>query len=99
MLKGSGEGVLRKLLGETDIAQQARDARYQPRLLDPEDRVDGAMYVGGRHSRRSQHYRRNGASKSWSRRTMIRRGAQSTAWSRCASSAGASRPLAWLPLG
>src|SRR5215467_206456 len=78
MLKGSDEGVLRKLLGEADIAHQARDACYQPRLLDPEDRVDGAMYVGGHHGRRSQHYRRDGASESVGRRSVIRPGAQST---------------------
>src|SRR5262245_6566554 len=64
LLEGSDEGVLRNLLGEADIAHQARDASNQPRLLDPEDRVDRAMYIGGRHGHRSHHHPPDGASKS-----------------------------------
>jgi len=49
LLKRRNERVLRKLLGEADIAHHPRKAGDEPRLLDPENGLDGAMGVGSRH--------------------------------------------------
>ena len=43
------------LLGKAYVAQHARQACDQLRLLDAEDRVYGGKGVGGRHGRRSHH--------------------------------------------
>jgi hypothetical protein len=99
LLEGGDEGVLGKLLGEANIAHQARDASNQPRLLDPEDRVDGVMDVGGCQGPRSQHHGSVGASKSVGSAEPNPLGAGSSARPCCVSSAGASRPLGWPPLG
>jgi hypothetical protein len=47
--------ILGELLGEPDVAHDARESGDEPRRLDPADRVDRAMHVGSRHERRSEH--------------------------------------------
>src|SRR5262245_62630725 len=49
LLQRRDERVLRKLLGRADIAHHSHQAADKLRLLDPEDRLDGAMGVGSRH--------------------------------------------------
>src|SRR5581483_1330415 len=44
--------VLRQLLGQADVAREAREAGDDPGRLDAPDRVDGAMGVGCCHDRR-----------------------------------------------
>src|SRR5260370_24649405 len=55
LLKRSDEGVLRELLGKTDIAHDPRETGDDPGRLDPPDCVDGAMCVGSRHGYPSHH--------------------------------------------
>ena len=62
LLECGDEGVLRQLLGNTDVTHEARQAGDEPCLLDPPDRVDGAMCIDGRHGHRSQHLRPTAAS-------------------------------------
>ena len=56
LLERGDERVLREVLGEADVAHDAREAGDEPRRLDPPDRVDGAMGVGSGHSYRSDHH-------------------------------------------
>ena len=49
LLERGDERVLRQLLGEADVAHDARQPGDEPRRLDPPDRVDRAMRLGGRH--------------------------------------------------
>ena len=53
LLERGDERVLRQLLGQADVAHDAREAGDQPGRLDPPDRVDRAMGVGSRHCDRS----------------------------------------------
>src|SRR6185437_13217906 len=55
LLKRGDESILRELLGEANVAHDAREASDEPRRLDPPDRVDYAMCIGSRHFYRSQH--------------------------------------------
>src|SRR4030088_768870 len=55
LLERGDESILRKVLGQTDIADDPRQPGDEPRRLDPPDCIDGAMCVGSRHSYRSQH--------------------------------------------
>src|SRR5205823_717196 len=48
LLERGDERVLRELLGETDVAHDARETADQPSRLDPPDRVDRTMGVGRR---------------------------------------------------
>ena len=52
VLERRHQRFLGQVLGQRHVAQHARQARDQPRLLDPPDGEDGAMDVGGRHRRR-----------------------------------------------
>ena len=52
LLERSDERILCELLGESDIAHDAREARDHARGFDAPDRVDGAMGVGCCHGRR-----------------------------------------------
>jgi hypothetical protein len=52
MLERGQQGLLGQVFCERHIAQHPRKARDQPRLLDPPDRQDRAMDVGGCHGRR-----------------------------------------------
>src|SRR5262249_16812170 len=61
LLECGEESVLCNLLGHADIAHQACDAGDELGLLDPPDCIDGAIWIGGRHGRRSQHHRSGGA--------------------------------------
>ena len=61
LLERGDQRVLRQLLGQADVAHHARQAGDEPRRLDPPDRVDGAMGVGGRHGYRSDHLPSAGA--------------------------------------
>ena len=49
------KGVLGKLFGKAYVAHHARQPCDEFRLLDPEDRFNGAMGVGSRHDYRSHH--------------------------------------------
>ena len=49
LLERGDQRVLRELLGEADVAHDAREPGDEPRRLDPPDRVDRAMGIGGRH--------------------------------------------------
>ena len=55
LLERRDEGVLREVLGETHVADDPREAGDEPGRLDPPDRFDRSMGVGGRHGRRSHH--------------------------------------------
>ncbi len=55
LLERGDERVLRQLLGEADVAHHARETGDELGLLDPPDRVDGAMDVGSRHGYRLTH--------------------------------------------
>ena len=57
LLERRDEGVLRELFGDTDVAHDPREARDQPRRLDPPDRFDCAICFSGRHGDRSQQLR------------------------------------------
>ena len=54
-LEGDHQRLLREVLGEADVADEAREAGDEPRRFDTPDRVDGAMGVGSRHGYRSHH--------------------------------------------
>src|SRR5439155_14017486 len=60
-LERGDEGVLRQVLGETDVANHPREAGDELGRLDPKDRVDRAMGVGSRHGYRSHHLHSRGA--------------------------------------
>ena len=48
--KRGDQGILGELLGQRDVTDHPGEPGDQPRLLDPEDRFDGAIGVGfGRH--------------------------------------------------
>ncbi len=49
LLERDDQRVLRQLLGQTDVAHQARKPGDEPRGLDAPHRVDGAMDIRGRH--------------------------------------------------
>ena len=49
LLERRDQRLLREVLGEADVAHEAREARDQPRGLDPPDRIDRALDVGRRH--------------------------------------------------
>ena len=49
LLERGHQRILRQLLGEPDVAHDAREAGDEPRGLDPPDRLDGAMDIRGRH--------------------------------------------------
>ncbi len=57
LLERGEEGVLRQVLGQADIAYDARQAGDEPGRFNPPDRVDGAVRFGGRHGYRSDHLR------------------------------------------
>ena len=61
LLERGDERVVREILGDADIAHDARETGDEPRRLDPPDRVDGAMRVGSRHGYRSHHFNLPGA--------------------------------------
>jgi hypothetical protein len=63
LIQRAHQRVLRQVLGEPDIADHARQTRYQLGRFDPPDGVDGAGDVGGRHGRRSNHTAR--MTRSW----------------------------------
>ena len=44
------ERVLREILGEADVADDAYEAGDEPRRLDPPDGVDRPMSIGSRHA-------------------------------------------------
>ena len=48
LLERGDQRVLRQLFGEADVAHHAGEAGDELRLLDPPDRVDGAVDVGRR---------------------------------------------------
>ena len=52
VLERRQQRFLRQIFGQRHVAQHPRQAGDQPRLLDPPDREDRAMDVGGRHRRR-----------------------------------------------
>jgi hypothetical protein len=52
LVDGAQQRVLSQILGQRDVAHQARQAGDEPRRLDPPDRFDRARDVGGRHGRR-----------------------------------------------
>src|SRR5262249_21585512 len=54
-LERGDEGLLGEVLGHADVAHDSRDPRDDPRGLDPPDRLDRALGLGGRHGLRSQH--------------------------------------------
>jgi hypothetical protein len=61
-LERGEKSVLREILGKTDVAHDPRQPGDEPGRLDPPDRVDRAVRVGGRHGRQSHHpVRRTGA--------------------------------------
>ena len=49
LLEGSDEGALREILGETHIADEAREGRDQSGGFDPPDCVNRAMDIGKSH--------------------------------------------------
>jgi hypothetical protein len=51
LLEGGDERLLSQVLGHSDVAHQAGDARDQPRRLDSPDGLDGACDVAARHGR------------------------------------------------
>ena len=57
VLERLDQRILGEVLGRAHIAHHAREARDEPRRLDPPDRVDGAMGVGVFHERASHHLR------------------------------------------
>src|SRR5713226_5590471 len=65
LLRRGDEGVLRELLGETDITQNPRETGDEPRRLDPPDCLDRTMGVGSRHGYRSHHLHAAGASRGY----------------------------------
>ena len=48
-LQRGDERVLRQILREPHVAHEAREPRDESGGLDPPDRLDGAVGVGGRH--------------------------------------------------
>ncbi len=54
-LQRDDQRVLGQLLGEADVADQARETRDDPGGLDPPDRLHHAAGIGGRHGHRSSH--------------------------------------------
>ena len=50
LLQRGDESILRKVLGQTDIADDPRQPGNEPRGLNPPDCIDGAMCVGSRHT-------------------------------------------------
>ena len=56
-LERDDKRILRKLLGNTDVAHDPREAGDEPRLLDPPDCVDRAMGIGSRHGSRLDQLR------------------------------------------
>jgi hypothetical protein len=54
LLESCDESILCEVLGQADIAHNPRQSGNEPRRLDPPDRVDGMMCVGG-HCYRSHH--------------------------------------------
>ena len=46
LLEGGDQRVLRKILGETDVAHDPRETADETSRLNPPDRVDRAMSVG-----------------------------------------------------
>jgi hypothetical protein len=61
-LERRDQGVLRQLLGEADVAHDAREAGDEPRRFDAPDRVDRAIRLGSRHGCRSDQRIRAAAS-------------------------------------
>jgi hypothetical protein len=55
LLERRDESILGELLGEADVAHDARESGDEPRRLDPPDCFDRAMCVGSRHGYRSHH--------------------------------------------
>ncbi len=55
LLQRGDQSVLRELLGEADVSHDACETGDHPGRLDPPDRVDRAMCIGGRHGHLSEH--------------------------------------------
>ncbi len=49
LFERGNEGVVREVLGETDIAHDPGETGDEPGPFDPKDRVDCAMCIGSRH--------------------------------------------------
>ena len=58
LLECGDEGLLREVLGQADVADDPRETGDEPGRLDPPDRVDRAMGIGGRHGQRPCQWRR-----------------------------------------
>src|SRR5882724_13113596 len=54
-LERGHQGLLRELLGETDVAHHPRQTGDETGRLDPPDRVYGMLRIGSRQGDRSQH--------------------------------------------
>src|SRR5262245_3854550 len=49
LLESRDQRVLGEFFGDRDVAYHAGETGDKLRLLDPKDRLDGAMWVGSRH--------------------------------------------------
>ena len=56
-LERRDQGVLREVLGETDVPDDPREPRDEPRRLDSPDGVDRAVRIRGRHGPGLEHLR------------------------------------------
>jgi hypothetical protein len=52
LLERRDQRILGELLGNADVAHHAREPGDQLGLLDAEDRLDSAMFIGRRHGDR-----------------------------------------------
>ena len=55
LLERSHQGILRQVLGHTDIAHDSRQPGNESRRFDPPDGVNCLMCIGSRHCYRSHH--------------------------------------------
>src|SRR2546427_1593448 len=72
LLERGNEGVLCELLSRPDIADEASQPGDEPGRLDPPDRVDGAMRVGGHRLRETGALRRISLSRTYDESSFTR---------------------------
>ncbi len=56
LLERGDKSILREILGDADIAHDARQPGNKPRRLDSPDCVNRAMCIGSCHCYRSHHF-------------------------------------------